>query len=380
MKGDIALWIVFAFLTAISLLSVYSSIGYYAIAENYTTPGRLFMKHVFFVVLSVVGVFVLSKIKYQYFKMPSLLLYALAMATSVVVLMMGSRWLPVGPVSFQPSEFLKLGTIMILAWHMSAHKDKLGEPKMMWWWLGISVISAGVIFGQNFSTAALLFLACLFMMLFAGANLKMWGKVFMVSFVLAMVALGVFYFYGDEMDFFRSSTWGSRINNWMHPNDELTQENMARMAIARGGIVGVGIGNTIHARLMTQACNDFIYAIIIEEMGTIVGLLVLVAYIVFFRRCILIVNDCKDVYGATLVAGIGILIFLQAMVNMSVAVGLLPVTGQTLPFVSYGGSSYLVLSGGMGVIQSVAHANKVNLKKEKLKAKENETEGIAKED
>ena len=361
-KGDNALWAIFLALN---------------ITENYTTPERLFAKHLAVIAISYVFIIVISSLKYNLFKKPSALIFGLAMVLSAMAMLIGSRWLRINGHSFQPSEILKLSTIMVLAWHMDAHKDELSNPKMLWRWLLIAGLASAVIFGLNFSTAALLFLACLFMMFFAGADKKWWWRVFGISMLIGVLVLMFFYFFGDQIDFFRSSTWGSRLDNWMHPNDqELTQENMARMAIARGDLTGAGVGATIHARLMTQACNDFIFAIIIEEWGSVMAMVVFFLYCLFFRRCIYVVGKCKDVYGATLVAGISVLIFLQALVNMSVAVGLLPVTGQTLPFVSYGGTAYVVLSCGFGVIQSVAYSNNVREKKEKLKAKENETEGI----
>ena len=153
----------------------------------------------------------------------------------------------------------------------------------------------------------------------------------------------------------RSETWVNRVDRWLNPNhDELSQENMARMAIARGGVLGAGIGNTVHARLMTQAHNDFIYAIIIEETGMVGGLVVFILYAIFYYRCVRLARRCKGTFGSLIVAGLGTVIYIQALVNMSVAVGVLPVTGQTLPFVSYGGTAYLFLGCGFGVIQSVA--------------------------
>ena len=133
---------------------------------------------------------------------------------------------------------------------------------------------------------------------------------------------------------------------------------MARMAVARGGFFGCGIGTTIHGRLMTQAHNDFIYAIIIEEAGTLSALIIFALYAWFYFRCIRIATACRGPFGSLCAAGLGTLIFLQAIINMAVAVGVLPVTGQTLPFISYGGSAYLFLGCGIGVIQSVAFAGK----------------------
>ena len=159
----------------------------------------------------------------------------------------------------------------------------------------------------------------------------------------------------QEQMFERQDTWGHRVYSWINPQpDELTQENMARMAIARGGVLGAGIGNTVHARLMTQSHNDFIYAIIIEEMGLVGGIVVFLLYSILYFRCIRLAWRCKGRFGALTVAGMGTVIYLQALVNMSVAVGVLPVTGQTLPFISYGGTAYLFMGCGLGIIQSVA--------------------------
>ena len=165
----------------------------------------------------------------------------------------------------------------------------------------------------------------------------------------------------------RSSTWGHRLQSYFEDPDPtvITQENMARMAIARGGVFGKGPGNTIYARLMTQSHNDFIYAIIIEEWGMLGGLLVFILYSIFYFRCIRIAWRCNGRFGALAVVGMGTVIYLQALANMCVAVGALPVTGQTLPFISYGGTAYLFLGCGLGVIQSVA-ADGEKLKNENI--------------
>ena len=136
------------------------------------------------------------------------------------------------------------------------------------------------------------------------------------------------------------------------------------MAIARGGVLGKRVGNTIHGRLMTQAHNDFIYAIIIEESGFVGGLIVFILYGVFYLRCLRLAKRCEGRFGRLTVAGMGTVIYLQALVNMSVAVGALPVTGQTLPFISYGGTAYLFLGCGVGVIQAVAADEEIKRKAE----------------
>ena len=206
-KGDKVLWAIFILLSIVSAVAVYSSIGLYAITENYTTPEKLFAKHVMFIVMSYVAVIVLSNLKYGVLKKPSAVFFAIAFGLSAITLMMGTRWFRFGGHSIQPSEFLKLATIMILAWHLDAHRDQLGTPKMLGWWIGIAGLSALVIFGLNFSTAALLFLSCLMMMYFIGADKKWWWRIFGITMLIGVLGLLFFLFFGDDIEFFRATTW-----------------------------------------------------------------------------------------------------------------------------------------------------------------------------
>jgi cell division protein FtsW len=249
--------------------------------------------------------------------------------------------------------------MIFLARNIAINRDKLDESSTFWILLGTIVLVCAFVVGENLSTALLIFLAGYILLFFGGVNRRMWWRGFAAFAILGLVAFVVIYFFGDKMDLFRSSTWGHRLQAWLHPNpNELNQENMARMAVARGGFTGNGIGTTIHGRLMTQAHNDFIYAIIIEEVGMLGAIVIFLLYALFYFRCIRIANACKGLFGSLSVAGIGTVIFLQAFINMAVAVGVLPVTGQTLPFISYGGSSYVFLAMGVAVIQSVAIDNK----------------------
>ncbi len=246
---------------------------------------------------------------------------------------------------------------------LAIKKDHLAELGTFLQILIYILLTVALILPENFSMAALIFVVCYLMMLIGGVKRSHWwrltgGMVVVVAIVVLVMSLkggssneGV---EGGEV-FHRSSIWAERIDNWIHPVDStLTQENMAKMAIARGGVLGAGIGNTVHARLMTQAHNDFIYAVIVEETGMVGGIIVFLLYSILYFRCIRLAWRCKGRFGALMVLGLGTVIFLQALVNMSVAVGVLPVTGQTLPFISYGGTAYLFLGCGLGIIQSVA--------------------------
>ena len=363
--GDISLWVIFFFLTAISLIAVYSTIGLSAIAESHTTPSAEFFKHVGFVLVTYIMVILMSHINYRTFSKFVVPLFLFGICALILVYFVGGarhRWIyiPFLPFGVQPSEFAKIFLILFLARTIALNYDNLDDNNYFWSHIGVPVFgTCGLIFAPNLSTAILLFLTCFFLLFFAGYNTRRWWKWFAIIMIGGVLLFMLIYWIGDKADVFRSSTWGHRLQNWLNPNpDELSQENMARMAVARGGLFGQGIGTTIHGRLTTQAHNDFIFAFIIEEKGLIAAIGIFILYAFFYFRCIRIAVGCKGRFGSLCVAGLGTVIFLQALINMSVAVGLLPVTGQTLPFISYGGSSYLALGLAMGVIQSVAADNR----------------------
>lgn len=376
-KGDKAIWVIFFLLSGISLLSVYSSIGLSAIVDSGSTPMHMFFKHLGLVAITYAVIITISNINYRIFSKISPWLYFGSIALLITVLAIGGeRWISIpGLPSFQPSEIAKIALIIFSARILSIRSDKISELSTFILLLAVISVVTILILPENFSTAALVFLSCYVMLLFGGINKKYWTLTFLVILGVVIIALFIFYKFGDSISVFRSSTWGHRIQEWLHPDREaLTQGNMAKMAIARGGFFGAGIGNTIHARLMTQAHNDFIYAIIIEEMGMWVGLLIFMLYVTFYMRCIRIANKCEGRFGALTVSGMGTVILFQALVNMCVAVGVLPITGQTLPFISYGGTAYIFLGTGIGVIQAIAYDNNITEKKRKRQA---EKESIA---
>lgn len=386
-RGDRTIWVVFLLLSIISLVEVYSSIGLFAYSQNGVgSPTSLFFKHLFIVIATWVVVILASHVNYRYFSRFSLMGFWISVVLLAVVLMMGGRWFHLPVVGqFQPSEVAKVMLVLFIARQIALKKEQTDD---LGTFLSLLIYIVGVVvlvLPENFSTAALIFLSCYLMMLFGGVNRKWWWRLFLAGVLVVSVGLAIAYMRYDkgtqaeaektEQILERSTTWGHRIHSWLQPNpDELSQENMARMAIARGGILGKGPGNTVHARLMTQAHNDFIYAIIIEELGMVTGILVLVLYSFFYFRCIRLAWRCIGRFGALAVAGFGTMIYLQALANMCVAVGVLPVTGQTLPFISYGGTAYLFLGCGLGVIQSVA-ADVYDEKKEEKVVPEPEEEG-----
>ena len=364
-RGDKVIWVVFLLLSIISLVEVYSSIGLYAYSFFSTkSPTSLFLRHLIIVIATYAAIILISRINYRAFSRFALMGYWIALVLLVVALAFG-RWIRIPVIGqFQPSEIAKIVLIVFIARMLALKKEHVGEIGTFLQLMIYTVLVVALVFPTNFSTAALIFLACYLMMLLGGVNRKYWWRLLLVGLVAVVAFLSISYYRYErsmstgqtqEQMFERQDTWGHRVYSWINPQpDELTQENMARMAIARGGVLGAGIGNTVHARLMTQSHNDFIYAIIIEEMGLVGGIVVFLLYSILYFRCIRLAWRCKGRFGALTVAGMGTVIYLQALVNMSVAVGVLPVTGQTLPFISYGGTAYLFMGCGLGIIQSVA--------------------------
>lgn len=356
-RGDKIIWVVFLLLSTISLVAVYSSIGLYAYSMHGAGPTGLFLKHFVIVAATYVVIILLSRVNYRLFSRFAMLGYWVSLVLLAVMLALQGRWLRLPVIGqFQPSEIAKVVLIIFVARMLALKKEQvkeLGTFLMLLIYIAPVVL---LVLPENFSTAALIFLSTYLVMLFGGVSRRYWWRLMIVAVAVVGVAMFVMLKTGESSDVLeRSETWVNRVDRWIHPNpDELSQENMAKMAIARGGVVGVGIGNTIHARLVTQAHNDFIYAIIIEETGMLGGIVVFLLYSIFYFRCIRLAWRCQGRFGALTVAGLGTMIYLQALVNMSVAVGVLPVTGQTLPFISYGGTAYLFLGCALGVIQSVA--------------------------
>lgn len=365
LSGDKALWVIFFLLSGISLVAVYSTIGLSAIDDLNSTPMRIFFKHMAFVVLSYLAIIIISHINYRYFaKLSRWVFYASLVMLLIVMVMHTGRWLVVPHVGrFEPSEIAKVAMAVFLARTVAVNRHTLDEPRTYYMLLIPIAVTCALIVPENLSTGILVFLTGYVMLYFGGVNRRLWWKYLGIGVGIAAAVFLFLYYVGDGIEVGRVQTWSHRLHSWINPNpDELTQENMARMAVARGGLFGSGIGTTIHGRLMTQAHNDFIFSIIIEEAGTMAALAIFALYAWFYFRCIRIATACRGLFGSLSVAGIGTLIFIQAIINMAVAVGVFPVTGQTLPFISYGGSAYLFLGCGMGVIQAVAFDNKKQLR------------------
>lgn len=380
-KGDKVIWALVVLLTLISLLAVYSATGSLAY-KNYRGNTEVYLfKQVAFIVVGFVAIYfahlvnytIYSKIaKVVFFLTIPLLLYTLLFG---VKMNEGSRWirLPLINMTMQTSDLAKLALFMYLARLMSKKQDVIKDFKKGFLPVMTPVIiTCMLIAPANLSTALLLGASCI-MLLFIGRarakHLLLTIGIACIPILFLIIAAVVRHKSGNEEAVAikagsigllgRVNTWVGRVENFIYgskaaDSDDMYQVNQAKIAIAKGGILGLGPGNSPTRDYLPQAYNDFIYAIIIEEYGLIGGAFLVFIYMVFLYRCIRIFKRCPFAFGAFLALGLSFTLAIQALANMAVTVGLFPVTGVTLPLVSMGGTSFIFTCLAIGIILSVA--------------------------
>ncbi|MBP6429164.1 MAG: FtsW/RodA/SpoVE family cell cycle protein [Bacteroidales bacterium] len=365
-KGDKIIWMVFLLLIAISCLEVYSTIGKTVYEKQGGTPMGMFSKHLFILFLGTCVMYAVHHIKYTYFSRFAKMGIIISFALLSVTLLLGSlggksaaRWVLIPLIGqFQPSEIVKIILIVYVARVLALYQDKIKSldvfKKLMMVIGGICIL----IFPENFSTAAILFGICFLMMFIGRINLKYLGLIVLVGVIGIVSIFSVLQSKPDLLS--RGGTWVNRIEEFRNPDKTaITQSNQAQMAIATGGFFGKFVGNTTQARFLSESHNDFIFAIIIEEGGVILGLVIIILYLILLYRGIQVARRSKGYFGAFCAIGLTIMIVFQALINMFVATGITPVTGQTLPFISYGGTSFLFSCIALGIVLSIsAEANK----------------------
>jgi cell division protein FtsW len=369
-KGDKVIWMVFLLLMVISCLEVYSTIGKIVYEKQGGTPMMMFAKHLFILFLGTCVLYAVHNIKYTFFSRFSKIGLIASFILLGITLLIGSlgdkaaaRWLTIPLIGqFQPSEIVKIVLIVYVARILALYQDNIKSlevfKKLM---IPICLICA-LILPENFSTAAILFLICFFMMFIGRINLKYLGMIVGVGIFGLIVAFFVLQRNPEIMS--RGGTWVTRVEDYLNPDKTaITQSNQAQMAIAAGGFFGKFVGNTTQARFLSESHNDFIFAIIIEEGGMLLGIVIIVLYLILLYRGIQIARRSKGFFGAFCAIGLIIMIVFQAMINMFVATSITPVTGQTLPFISYGGTSFLFSCIALGIVLSIsAEANKEHVK------------------
>ena len=381
MQGDLVIWMVFILLLMISVVEVYSasSTMSYGGKSSYWEP---VMQHGSFWLIGLVTAWFVSRVPCNYFKLGGTLGLLFALMLQLAALFSGKlngagRWIHLWGLTFQPSELTKMALVTYLAFIFSSLRNgkEVSSTGNKFAAFG-AIASLALIVTENLSTAGLIFLIVLGMAFFAQVRAKLLAIIFVI-----MVSVGaggwilVHSIPEETLSEWRASenpithrvpTWGARITDKHeipdNPKDYDITDNIqvthARIAVATSHGIGKGPGKSRQRDYLPQAYSDFIYAIIIEETGILGGLVVMFLYLLFMWRCRTIAERCKSLFPSYLVMGLSLMIVLQAMVNMAVAVGAMPVTGQPLPLISRGGSSILINCICVGMILSVSRTAK----------------------
>jgi len=362
-KGDKIIWLIVIFLSIISLLAIYSSTGSLAYKYQEGNTAYYFLKQFLFIAVGLAVVFVIHMVNHNvYFSLSKpLLLFAVPLLMITLVfgasLNQAARWLAIPGlgVTIQTSDVAKMAIVIYVARILSERQNEIKDLKRAFLPIVIPVaIICLLILPANFSTAALVGLTCWLLMLIGRISLKQLfgftglGIALLVVFIIVALQFKTVN---------RVQTWKNRIENFASGDDNGDgnfQVNQSKIAIATGGIIGKGPGNSTQRNFLPHPYSDFIFAIIVEEYGLIGGVIVLLMYLVILFRAGVIVKKANRTFPAFLAIGLALLLVLQAMVNMCVAVNLIPVTGQTLPLVSMGGTSLFFTSAAFGIILSIS--------------------------
>ncbi len=408
-KGDKVIWMVFFFLCMISIVEVFSA------SSNLTYKSQNYMGPIVYhtaTILAGLAVAVITlNIPCRYFKLMTPFLILVSIVTLLWVLLAGTkvgdagRWINLFGFTFQPSEIAKGTIVLAVAQILAAMQRENGADKNAFKWILWITLPACLLIGlENLSTALMLFAVVFMMMIIGLVPFRQWGKLALILLVAGVFALSMVMLVGTEINenekqlsqtesieqpngekkeksfiekmFHRADTWKSRILKYGRPDpspedfdlDKDMQVAHANIAIVSSNIIGKGPGNSVERDYLPQAFSDFIYAIIIEEMGIIGAILVVFLYIVLLYRTARIASRCENNFPAFLIMGLSLLLVIQAVFNMMVAVGLAPVTGQPLPLVSKGGTSTIINCAYIGAILSVSRSAKMKVKTEEVKS------------
>lgn len=386
-KGDKVIWTVFMMLCLISIIEVFSAASTltYKSGDHWAPISQ----HCLYLLMGAVVVIAMHNVPCKLLR----LIPVAALPASVVMLVItmfwgvqvntAGRWLDIGGIQFQPSELGKLAVISSAALILSMMQEEKGaHPRAFGWIVGITAVVCGLIAPENFSTAVMLFGVTVLLMIIGRVPLKQMGKLIGGILLAGGLAVGALFAtpneaFKDVPGLHRAVTWKNRLTGFgsgeeVAPMDYDINKNAqvahANIAIATSHIIGKMPGNSVERDFLSQAFSDFIYAIIIEELGLLGGAFVALLYIILLIRVGRIAGQCDKKYLSLLIMGLALLMVSQALVNMMVAVGLFPVTGQPLPLISKGGTSTLINCAYIGIILGVSRY--VELKKTERQEKE----------
>lgn len=389
-EGDRTLWIIFAVLIVVSILVVYSSTAKmaYDISSKMTTTDAL-RNQIMFVILAIPTIFIVHKIDYRVFRRLTPLLYYLFIILTIAAYIFGStmngaaRWLPIGPFQFQPSEGLKIMTILMLARRMESRQVninkiallptswRLREPKQQRIikentrpLLGPVILSCAVILPAHTSSAVIIFLASIIMLYIGRVRIREIIKFTFVMCCVGIIGLTTLSLVGLG----RGDTAGGRLKDWVEEwtgdgisrsVSDMSDTQRAMVAIHNGGLFGEGAGHSTSRVVVIHPESDYAYAFFVSEYGIIIALILMLLYLWIFFRSIEICRRCRTAFPMLMTAGLGLLITIQALLHILVQINIIPETGQTLPLISRGGTSLLFTSIAIGMILSVSRTNEL---------------------
>jgi cell division protein FtsW len=364
-KGDKWIWFVIIILSLIGILAVYSATGTLAYSKQGGNTEWYFLRHTGFLLIGLGLLYLTHLIPFSYYSRISQIFLWISIGLLALTLVIGSeinnatRVIPIPGlgITFQPSDMAKLFLVMYISRYLSKNQEEIDSPRVFWVTLGYILLVVGLIAPENLSTSLVVFLTAGLLMFIGRVNFKymMYLSLSGVGLIslLVVVLLNI---NTDGMESNRIPTWKKRIETFMGKDDGQGnyQQLQSKIAVATGGVLGKGPGNSTQRNYLPHPYSDFIYAIIMEEYGLLGGLVVAGCFLILVYRCLKIVVESPRAFGALVAMGLGLSMSLQAFVNMGVAVGMLPVTGLTIPLVSMGGTSLFMNSIGFGIILGIS--------------------------
>ena len=367
-KGDRTIWAIIAVLAIFSFLPVYSaSTNLVYVVSNGTTTGYL-VKHSVLLLLGFFIIYATHKIPYRYFSGLSVIMIPIVLLLLAYTLfqprnqdaILAARWINVPFTSFKFQTSTLAGVILMIyvARYFARNKDKEINFKESIVPLWIPVVAVlGLILPANFSTAALLFVMVIMLAFFGNYPIKYIVGIGLSGIFAIALFIIVVKAFPDSFKNSRVQTWINRVDDYSDKDSkENYQSHIAQVAVYSGGILGKGSGKSIQKNFLPQSSSDFIFAIIVEEYGLIGAIFLIIMYLLLLFRIVIVATKTETIFGTLAVLGVGIPIIFQAFVNMAVAVGLFPVTGQPLPLISAGGTSIWMTCFAIGIILSVSAA------------------------
>jgi cell division protein FtsW len=361
LKGDKVIWAVVFILSLISILVVYSSSNALAQRSKSGNTEAFLIRHAGQIFAGLMIMFFVHRMNYKYLSRISQVALWLSVPLLIYTLFGGrssgeaSRWLEIPGIklTFQTSDFAKCALIIYIARVLAIKQDKLIDLKIVFWQLLVPIgMICALILPANFSTSALIFVTCLLILFIGRVPIKFILGIIGITLVGAALFGTVIWYKPDIVK--RGPTWKARIENFIAGDAQSNyQAEQAKIAVAKGGLFGLGPGNSTQKNFLPQSASDFVYAIIIEEYGFLVGLFLLFLYMILLFRAIRILRNSEKTFGGLLAVGLCMSLVFQALINMAVAVNLFPVTGQTLPLISMGGTSIWFTSITIGIVLSV---------------------------